>query len=404
MTLRERDFVLAARTAGVSRGRILVRHIMPHVMPSVIVFCTLGVATAIQLEAALSYVGLGIHPPTPSWGNMIADGQSYMTTDVWLVLLPGLAIMFAMLGFSLVGDGLRDALDPTLERSVQVHARGDRMIRYIAGRLGWAIVVVFAMTIITFGVTFLSPVDPARLYAGIRATHAAVRAGTPHARTRPTDLRAIRPLPRTAAARQPRHSFSTGESVRTLVLGRLPATLELAAAGLLIEVVDRASARVPGRHEVARARGSCVLTGSLLGVVVPQFVLGFVLLYLFAYKIPIFPLGATASLPALVLPALALGLPGAAWYARMVRSSVLNVLGEDFVRNSRAKGLSEWSVMGAPRAPQLDRSGDHDDRPRLRDLPRRRPGGRAGVRLARESDSRPGTRSAPMTSPSFSAP
>lgn len=124
VTLRERDFVLAARTSGVGRGRILVRHILPHVMPSVIVFSTLGVATAIMLEAALSYVGLGIHPPTPSWGNMIADGQNYMTTDVWLVLLPGIAIMFAMLGFSLVGDGLRDALDPTLERTVQVKLGG----------------------------------------------------------------------------------------------------------------------------------------------------------------------------------------------------------------------------------------------------------------------------------------
>jgi peptide/nickel transport system permease protein len=124
VTLRERDFVLAARTAGVSRSRILVRHVLPHVMPSVIVFSTLGVATAIQLEAALSYVGLGIHPPTASWGNMIADGQNYMTNDVWLVLLPGIAIMFAMLGFSLVGDGLRDALDPTLERTVQVKLGG----------------------------------------------------------------------------------------------------------------------------------------------------------------------------------------------------------------------------------------------------------------------------------------
>jgi peptide/nickel transport system permease protein len=124
VTLRERDFVLAARTAGVSRSRILMRHILPHVLPSVIVFSTLGVATAIMLEAALSYVGLGIHPPTPSWGNMIADGQNYMTTDVWLVLLPGIAIMLAMLGFSLLGDGMRDALDPTLERTVQVKLGG----------------------------------------------------------------------------------------------------------------------------------------------------------------------------------------------------------------------------------------------------------------------------------------
>jgi len=84
------------------------------------VFCTLGVATAIQLEAALSYVGLGIHPPTASWGNMIANGQDYITAAPWLVLFPGMAIMFAMLGFSMVGDGLRDALDPTLERTVRV--------------------------------------------------------------------------------------------------------------------------------------------------------------------------------------------------------------------------------------------------------------------------------------------
>jgi len=120
VTLRERDFVLAARTSAVGRARILLRHIVPHVMPSIIVFCTLGVATAIQLEAALSYVGLGIHPPTASWGNMIANGQDYITAAPWLVLFPGMAIMFAMLGFSMVGDGLRDALDPTLERTVRV--------------------------------------------------------------------------------------------------------------------------------------------------------------------------------------------------------------------------------------------------------------------------------------------
>jgi peptide/nickel transport system permease protein len=120
VTLRERDFVLAARTSAVGRARILLRHIVPHVMPSIIVFCTLGVATAIQLEAALSYVGLGIHPPTASWGNMIANGQDYITSAPWLVIFPGMAIMFAMLGFSMVGDGLRDALDPTLERTVRV--------------------------------------------------------------------------------------------------------------------------------------------------------------------------------------------------------------------------------------------------------------------------------------------
>ena len=114
--LREREFILAVRAAGGGNFYILLRHVLPHVLPSVIVFVTLGATTAIQLEAALSYVGLGIRPPTPSWGNMISDGQAYLFSSPWLVLVPGLAIFISMIGFSLQGDGLRDALDPTLER------------------------------------------------------------------------------------------------------------------------------------------------------------------------------------------------------------------------------------------------------------------------------------------------
>jgi peptide/nickel transport system permease protein len=116
VSLKEREFVLAARTAGVRSGWILLRHVVPHVVPSVLVYSTLGVATAIQLEAALSYVGIGIQPPEASWGNMISDGQSYLVSSPWLVAFPGGAIVLAMIGFSLLGDGLRDALDPTLER------------------------------------------------------------------------------------------------------------------------------------------------------------------------------------------------------------------------------------------------------------------------------------------------
>jgi peptide/nickel transport system permease protein len=219
------------------------------------------------------------------------------------------------------------------------------MTRYIVGRLGWALVVVFAITIITFGVTFLSPVDPARLYAGVRASHEQYEQAR---RTLGLDqsviVQYLRYLGRLMHGNLG-NSFSTGESVRSLVLGRLPATLELAAAGLLIEVLIGLPLGFLAAIKWHGPADRAVLTGSLLGVVVPQFVLGFVLLYVFAYKLALFPLGATASLQALVLPALALGLPGAAWYARMIRSSVLNVLGEDFVRNSRAKGLSESRVM-----------------------------------------------------------
>jgi len=117
ISLRERDFVLAARTCGVSNTSILLRHIVPHVIPTVVVYGALGIATAIMLEAALSYIGLGIRPPDPSWGNMIGDGQPHLITAPWLMAAPATALVLAMVGFSLLGDGLRDALDPTLDRS-----------------------------------------------------------------------------------------------------------------------------------------------------------------------------------------------------------------------------------------------------------------------------------------------
>jgi peptide/nickel transport system permease protein len=126
VSLRQRDYVLAARAAGVGAPMILFRHIVPHVIPSVLVFATLGVATAIQLEAALSYVGIGIQPPDASWGNMIADGQDYLVSAPWLVAIPGLAIVLAMVGFSLLGDGLRDALDPTLSPGGRLSGMGVR--------------------------------------------------------------------------------------------------------------------------------------------------------------------------------------------------------------------------------------------------------------------------------------
>jgi peptide/nickel transport system permease protein len=115
-SLGQREFVLAARTSGVRTGPIIVRHIVPHVLPSVIVYSMLSVATAILFEAALSYVGIGIRPPQASWGNMISEGQTYLFSAPWLIAFPGGALVLAMVGFSLLGDGLRDVLDPTLER------------------------------------------------------------------------------------------------------------------------------------------------------------------------------------------------------------------------------------------------------------------------------------------------
>src|SRR5512146_2612866 len=111
LSLRTREFVLAARALGASDVRVLARHLLPGVLPPVIVIATLGVGGAIMAEAALSFVGLGARPPTPSWGAMVADGRDLLRVAPWVSLVPGLAIGLAVLGVNLVGDGLRDALE-----------------------------------------------------------------------------------------------------------------------------------------------------------------------------------------------------------------------------------------------------------------------------------------------------
>lgn len=112
LSLREREFTEAARALGFSRSRIVFRHLLPNALPPVIVVATLGIGHTIVLEAGLSFLGMGVQPPTPSWGSMIADGRDYLAGAWWVATFPGLAIVAAVLAFNLVGDGLRDALDP----------------------------------------------------------------------------------------------------------------------------------------------------------------------------------------------------------------------------------------------------------------------------------------------------
>ena len=116
-SLAERDFIAAERTLGASTGRILFRHILPHLVPTIIVWGTLGISTTVLLEATLSYLGVGVQPPTPSWGNIIFENQTYFQSAPWLVFIPGFAILVLALAFNLVGDALRDVLDPTLRGS-----------------------------------------------------------------------------------------------------------------------------------------------------------------------------------------------------------------------------------------------------------------------------------------------
>jgi peptide/nickel transport system permease protein len=115
-SLREKEFVEAARMVGASDGRIMRSHVVPHLVAPIIVYSTLTVASYILLEASLSFLGLGVDPATPSWGNLLATGPTYYTTQPWLMVWPGLAILLTTLAFNLLGDGIRDAVDPRASR------------------------------------------------------------------------------------------------------------------------------------------------------------------------------------------------------------------------------------------------------------------------------------------------
>ena len=116
LSLRERDFVSAARLSGVSTARVLLRHILPNAMAPVTITAILGVGGAILTESGLSFLGLGVQPPQASWGNMLMDGKAYIEDAPWLSLFPGLAILVTVLGYNLLGESLRDLLDPRLRR------------------------------------------------------------------------------------------------------------------------------------------------------------------------------------------------------------------------------------------------------------------------------------------------
>jgi peptide/nickel transport system permease protein len=115
LSLREWDFVTAARALGASPARIITRHMLPNVIAPVIVMSSLMMGDAILIEATLSFLGMGAQPPIPSWGSILASGRAHMVLAPWVMIFPGLAIILTVLGFNLLGDGLRDATDPRLK-------------------------------------------------------------------------------------------------------------------------------------------------------------------------------------------------------------------------------------------------------------------------------------------------
>lgn len=116
LVLREEDYMLAARSIGVPTARVMWRHLLPNALAPILVIATLGLGNAILAEAALSFLGLGIQPPAASWGSMLNFGMQFLRDAPWLTLFPGMAIFLTVLGFNLLGDGLRDAMDPRLRQ------------------------------------------------------------------------------------------------------------------------------------------------------------------------------------------------------------------------------------------------------------------------------------------------
>ena len=130
LSIREKEYIEAARMIGASDWRIIRSHVLPHLVAPIIVFSTLIVASYVLAEAGLSFLGLGITLPTASWGNLLSTAPEYYTTQPWLMVWPGLAVLITTLAFNLLGDGLRDAFDPALEPS-SAHAE-----RLAAGHAG----------------------------------------------------------------------------------------------------------------------------------------------------------------------------------------------------------------------------------------------------------------------------
>jgi ABC-type dipeptide/oligopeptide/nickel transport system permease subunit len=124
LAVKEAEYVLAARALGAGSARVMMRHVLPNIVPPLIVFTTFQVPSRILAEATLSFVGLGIQPPMPSWGNMLSQNRGYLLTQPWLVALPGLALTVVALGVNQLGDGLRDVLDPRMKAAVGSGPRG----------------------------------------------------------------------------------------------------------------------------------------------------------------------------------------------------------------------------------------------------------------------------------------
>jgi peptide/nickel transport system permease protein len=218
------------------------------------------------------------------------------------------------------------------------------MLAYLARRLFASLGILLGVSLVTFGLTYLIPADPVAMIAG--------RTSTPEVREQiRRQLGLDRPLYLQYAQYASRlvqgdmgKSYARKSDVAPLIASRLPPTLLLMLGAILAELVIGLPAGIYAATRRGRFGDKLAMTLSFLTVSTPQFVLGLTLLYVFAYVVNWFPLGGYGSLSHLILPALTLGLAGGGWYSRMMRSSMIEVLRQDYIRTARAKGMPEWRV------------------------------------------------------------
>jgi peptide/nickel transport system permease protein len=219
------------------------------------------------------------------------------------------------------------------------------MLAYLARRLVASLFILLGVSVITFMLTFMIPADPVAMIAG-RSSTPEVREQIRHqlGLDRPVTEQYLNYLGRLVKGDLGK-SYARKSDVGPLIASRLPPTLLLMLAAILAELLVGLPAGIYAASRRGRMGDKIAMTLSFLSVSTPQFVLGLTLLYIFAYLLSWFPLGGYGSLSHIVLPALTLGLAGGGWYSRMMRSSMIEVLRNDYIRTARAKGMSEWRVV-----------------------------------------------------------
>jgi peptide/nickel transport system permease protein len=219
------------------------------------------------------------------------------------------------------------------------------MLRFLLSRLGQSLFILIGVTVITFALAFLVPADPVRMIAGRSASPATVE-NIRHqlGLDRPVPEQYVRYLTRLVHGDLGR-SYMQKTQVSTLIASRLPATLLLMAGAIFFELLIGLTAGVWAATRRGHFTDQAVMVASFVGVSAPQFLVGLLLLYVFANLLNLFPLGGYGDLHHLILPALTLGIGGGGWYSRVMRSSMADVLRQDYIRTARAKGLKERKVV-----------------------------------------------------------